>query len=150
MLVPGLNDAADQLTAIAGFVAHLRPAVAYIGWATRPPAEGWVRRPDEATLVHAYDIFRAAGLPVELLGTTAAGTFGHTGDAQADLLATTAVHPMNRDEVRDLLARDGATWDVVDDLLRESRLRAVEHNGRTFYLQPLPDAPEDQPGGEGE
>jgi len=42
MFVKGLNDSDASLREIAGFLARLRPARAYLSVPTRPPAEEWL------------------------------------------------------------------------------------------------------------
>lgn len=64
--------------------------------------------------------------------------FASTGDVTADLLAITAVHPMREDAVRAFLARRGAEWSLVQDLLAHGRLTKTSYEGRTFYMRKLP------------
>ena len=56
MLVEGVNDGEDQLREVAGFLARLKPARAYLSIPTRPPAEEWVCAPSEETVNWAYQI----------------------------------------------------------------------------------------------
>lgn len=135
MLVAGVNDAPDTLAATAAVIADLCPAIAYIGIPTRPPAELWVRPPDEGTLNRAYQIFAATLPRVELLIGYEGNAFAATGDAVADLLSITAVHPLRADAVAALLARCGVTWDTVHDLVARGDLVAAEFNHYTFYLR---------------
>jgi hypothetical protein len=66
-------------------------------------------------------------------GETAA--FGATGDAENDLLSTAAVHPMRAEAVRELLAKDGAAWQVVEQLVARELLKEIEYDGQTFYVR---------------
>ncbi len=45
MLVAGLNDGEEELTALARFLEELQPFRAYLAVPTRPPAERWVQVP---------------------------------------------------------------------------------------------------------
>jgi wyosine [tRNA(Phe)-imidazoG37] synthetase (radical SAM superfamily) len=135
MLVAGLNDSAQSLAATAAFLATIAPRTAYLAVPIRPPAVAGTHRPDEAVLVGAYQTFAAQLPAVELLTGHEVGGFAHTGDAREDLLAITAVHPMRASAVRQLLAEDGATWDVVEMLLASGELTAVEHAEEHFYLR---------------
>lgn len=135
MLVKGLNDAPETLAVTADVIAELHPTVAYLGVPTRPPAESWVFAPDETTLNCAYHIFAAVLPRVELLVGYEGNAFAATGDAAADLLSITAVHPLRDDAVVALLARCGATWDVVEDLVDSGALVATLYNQHTFYLK---------------
>jgi wyosine [tRNA(Phe)-imidazoG37] synthetase (radical SAM superfamily) len=135
MLVAGLNDAEDALARVAGFVADLAPAAAYLTVPIRPPAEASVAPPGPEVLNLAYQVM-AARLPrVELLSGYESEPFGATGDAQRDLLAIAAVHPMREESVAELLERDAADWSVVRRLLDDGRLSEVSYRGRRFYLR---------------
>lgn len=135
MLVGGVNDMPWTLAMTADVIAELHPTVAYIGVPTRPPAESCVRAPDEAALNRAYHIFAAVLPRVELLIGYEGNAFAATGDIAADLLSITAVHPLRDDAVVALLARCGAPWDVVEDLVARGVLVATQYNQRTFYLR---------------
>ena len=137
MLVAGVNDGEEELTALASFLARLQPAVAYLSIPTRPPAEEWVRAPDEAALNRAYQILSGKVGQVEYLVGYEGNAFAFTGDVEEDLLAITAVHPMREDAVRDYLVRAGAGWPVVQRLVAESQLVEAVHGGHTFYLRKL-------------
>jgi wyosine [tRNA(Phe)-imidazoG37] synthetase (radical SAM superfamily) len=137
MLVRGVNDDDDAMTAVADFLARLGARVAYLAVPTRPPAEPWVQPPDEDAVNRAFQQL-AARLPrVELLTGFEGTAFGTTGDPAADLLAITAVHPMREDAALALLARAGADRSVLDRLLAADRLRAVRYREQTFYVPRL-------------
>ncbi len=72
MLVGGLNDDEAGLEQLAGFLAHLWPATAYLSVPTRPPAEPWVRAPEARAIVRAHEILSAHVDRVECL-------LGHEG-----------------------------------------------------------------------
>lgn len=135
MLVKGLNDTPATLAVTADVIAELHPTVAYLGVPTRPPAESWVRAPDEAVLNQAYCIFAEVLQRVELLIGYEGNAFAATGDAVADLLSITAVHPLRDDAVAELLAHCQASFDVVDVLLTCGDLVVTEYNQHTFYLR---------------
>jgi wyosine [tRNA(Phe)-imidazoG37] synthetase (radical SAM superfamily) len=137
MLVAGLNDSSESLTATAAFLATIEPRTAYLAVPIRPPVVAGTHSPGEAGLVRAYQAYSTRLSSVEMLTGHEVGDFAHTGDAREDLLAITAVHPMREAAVRRLLLEDGATWDLIEALLATDALRAVEHAGERFYLRPL-------------
>lgn len=137
MLVAGVNDGPDELEALATFLGELRPAVAYLAVPTRPPAERWVRAPDEAALHRAYQAVRRRVENVELLIGYEGDAFAASGDSPRDLLSMTAVHPMRADAVEGVLRRNGDDWSVVERLVREDRLVPLEYEGQRFYLRRL-------------
>ena len=137
MLIAGINDTRDSLVATADFLARISPRTAYLAVPTRPTTVADVHGTDETGLTHAHQIFSARLPSVELLTGHETGSFAHTGDAHDDLLAVTAVHPMPESAVRRLLAKDHADWEVIEALLAEGTLKAVEYEGRRFFLRPV-------------
>jgi hypothetical protein len=88
-------------------------------------------------LVRAHSVFAERLERVELLTGNEAGPFAHTGDARADLLAITAVHPMRESAVRALLSDNDCSWALVDELVAGGELDRVEYDGDRFYLRPV-------------
>ncbi|MFO7848725.1 MAG: radical SAM protein, partial [Spirochaetia bacterium] len=103
MLVKGVNDSRRQIDGIADFIETLEPVKAYISIPTRPPAESWVVPADEESIAYAYGTFASAIPFVENLIGYEGNEFNASGDARQDLLGITAVHPMRRDAVDELL-----------------------------------------------
>jgi wyosine [tRNA(Phe)-imidazoG37] synthetase (radical SAM superfamily) len=135
MLLDGINDDSAIVRATAAFVARLRPHTAYLLVPTRPTTVSWARCPSEEAVTAAYQIF-AEQLPrVELLTGGETAGFGATGDAENDLLSTAAVHPMRAEAVRELLAKDGAAWEVVEQLIAKKLLKEIAYGGETFYVR---------------
>jgi wyosine [tRNA(Phe)-imidazoG37] synthetase (radical SAM superfamily) len=137
MMVEGLNDRAEEIEKLAGFLLKLKPRRSYLSIPTRPPAENWARPPSEENLNRAYQILSRRGLAVELLAGYEGSAFASTGDAAADLLAITSVHPMREEAVRKFLERAGNSWDLVQSLIDAGELIKVEYQGHTFYLRKL-------------
>jgi wyosine [tRNA(Phe)-imidazoG37] synthetase (radical SAM superfamily) len=137
MLLEGVNVDPATVRATAAFVATLRPHTAYLLVPTRPTAEAWARCPSEEAVTRAYQIFAARLALVELLTGGETAAFGATGDAENDLLSTAAVHPMRAEAVRELLAKDGAAWQVVEQLVARDLLKEIEYDGQTFYVRRL-------------
>jgi len=135
MLVKGLNDSPDDLESLAAFLGMLKPSRSYLSIPTRPPAVAETPPPTEEALVRAYGIVSASVERVELLTGFEGATFAATGDARADLLAITAVHPMRADQVEALLNRCSATWDTVVWLIRQQKLSEVRFGDHLFYVR---------------
>lgn len=135
MLVRGVNVSPESVEATARFIATLRPSTAYIAIPTRPTAEHEAQPPDEAVITQAWAIFASHLARVELLTGFEGTSFGSTGDAEADVLATTAVHPMRTEQIEELLRRDGSDWEVIESLLQRGTLREVEYRGHRFYVR---------------
>lgn len=137
MLVRGLNDHQEHIENVLEYLKVLAPDVAYLSIATRPPAEKWVQPPTEECLITAYQIFKSDLKKVEYLIGYEGNAFAFTGDVEKDLLNITAVHPMRKQAVVDLLDRAGADWKVVDKLLDQNLIVEKEFQGHIFYARRL-------------
>jgi wyosine [tRNA(Phe)-imidazoG37] synthetase (radical SAM superfamily) len=139
LLVAGLNDDESQLEDLGRYMEALGPDLAYLSVPIRPPAEAWVLPPADEVVFRAWQSLaeRLPNTRVELLIADEGNAFVTTGDARADLLAITAVHPMREDAVADLLERSGHGWSLVEELLAEGQLARREHRGRTFFMRRL-------------
>ena len=137
LLVAGLNDDETHLDDLGRYLEALAPDLTYLSVPTRPPAEEWVRPPADDVVLRAWQSLsaRLRDARVELLIGDEGNAFASTGDARADLLAITAVHPMQEDAVADLLARTGQGWPLVEQLVSEGLLARREHQGRTFFMR---------------
>jgi len=135
MLVEGANDAEEDLRAVAAFLRRLQPETAYLSIPTRPPAERWVRPPQEGVVARAFHLLAGSGARVELLTGSEGEEFTGASSAVEDLLAITSVHPMRRQAVSALLANRGADWSEVEALLEQGRLVETEYQGDIFYLR---------------
>lgn len=137
MLLAGVNDTAESVGDVAGFLGRVAPAVAHLAVPTRPPAESYVRPPDETALVRAYELFRARVPRVEYLIGDEGSRFASAGPIESELLAITAVHPLREEALRIVLANARAQWSVVERLLTAGALRRVEYLGQRFYVRTL-------------
>ena len=137
MLVEGVNDSDALVGEVADFLAHLRPAHAYLSIPTRPPAEERVRAPGEEAINRAYQILSSRVDHVEHLIGYEGNAFAFTGNVEEDLLSITAVHPMREEAVSEFLARAGVDWSIVHGLIAQRRLIETEYQGRKFYMRRL-------------
>ncbi len=137
MLVQGLNDNVGELNGIAEFIAEVKPAVSYISIPMRPPAESWVEPASEDRINAAYQILSGKGVETEYIIGYEGTAFASTGNVEEDLLSITSVHPMREDAVREFLAKANAEWELVENLIKEDRIVAVDYEGRRFYVRRL-------------
>jgi wyosine [tRNA(Phe)-imidazoG37] synthetase (radical SAM superfamily) len=137
MLIQGLNDNDNHLREVSRFLNELVPDMAYLAIPTRPPAEEWACSPEEGVINRAYQILseRLEGVKLEYLIGYEGDAFVSTGNAEADLLSITAVHPMREQAVDRLLRRAGADWSLVRDLIAQGQLVEAEYRGKTFYMR---------------
>jgi len=137
MLTEGVNDSREDLENTGDFLNDLNPSTAYLAIPTRPPAEKWVRAPNEEAVNRAYQILNDRLEKLEYLIGYEGDAFALTGDVERDLLSITAVHPMRESAVRAFLARAGSRWRVVDELMARDLLVEVEYARNKFYLRSL-------------
>ncbi|MCA6212909.1 radical SAM protein [Thermococcus bergensis] len=138
MLIDGINYG-DELKKIAEFLRELKPDMAYIAVPTRPPWEKWVKPAREDVINMAFHVFADAigEERVEYLIGYEGNAFAFTGNVEEDILSITAVHPMREDALRELLKKANAGWDIVEKLIAEGKLIALEYGGKRFYMRKL-------------
>lgn len=139
MLVGGVNDDAAHLAATAKFIADLKPKKAYILVPTRPPARLDIVLPTPEALAAAWQTFSAALPPdtAEMLTGHEGNAFSSTGDARADILAITAVHPLRTENIESILAAAGESWDTVERLKSEGLVSEVTFGADRFIVRTL-------------
>ncbi len=135
MLVSSINDGPNELEATASFISGIEPHTAYISIPTRPPAEVWVKPPDEEVVNEAYQIFRGLLERVECITGYEGNLFTYTDDVQEDILGITSVHPMRKEGLMEMLSKSGKDWGVVEGMISRGILKEVEYNGTKFYLK---------------
>ncbi|MGM0674983.1 MAG: radical SAM protein [Spirochaetota bacterium] len=135
MLVDGVNDSRPHIDGVAELLGELRPAISYVSIPTRPPAWSWVRPAGETSIGYAYAAFGAHVARVENLIGYEGNEFAASGDARADLLSITAVHPMRHDAVDELLRKDGASQGVLTELLGAGELVEVRFGAHSYYVR---------------
>lgn len=135
MLCAGLNDMPENLTATADYIATLSPSVAYLGVPTRPPLEKWALPPDEAILTQAFAIFAARIPKVELMVGYPPPAYQPGNDAERDIPAILAVHPIREAEMQDYLTKGGYSGDVLERLLHKGIIKKTAYAGEEFWLR---------------
>jgi wyosine [tRNA(Phe)-imidazoG37] synthetase (radical SAM superfamily) len=135
MLVAGVNDAPELISAVSEFLATFQPHTAYLATPIRPPAQSTVRVSAEDVIVRAYEIFNAHLKNVQYLIGYEGDAFLPAGDPARDLLAITAVHPMREEAVREFLYKAGRDWTLVEDLLNHGEIKQVNFAGSRFYVR---------------
>jgi len=139
MLIDNVNYE-GELESVAIFLRGLAKLdKSYIAIPTRPPAEKWVKPAKEETLNAAFQIFskKLGGDKVEFLIGYEGNAFAFSGNVKADLLSITAVHPMREEAVAELLKKANASWQIIDELLRNGELVRLEYEGNTYYMRKI-------------
>jgi len=137
MLIDGYNDTEAELRKMADFLGEVNPDVAYIAIPTRPPADPRVKPAGEKALQTAWALFSEKVKRAELLIGYEGNAFAASGDAESDILSITAVHPMREDAVKELLEKDNAGMQLVEQLIKDNKLLRLNFGGHNFYLRKL-------------
>jgi len=137
MLIRGANDDSGEIGRVADFLAELKPDKAYLAIPTRPPAKRTIAAASEATINTAYQIFSTRLNSVEYLIGYEGNAFAVTGNVKDDLLSITSVHPMREEAVTEFLKKADSGWEVVERLIKDGSLVALEHQGHKFYMRRL-------------
>ncbi len=137
MLVKGYNDDKQSIMMTATCLEKVSPNTAFIGIPTRPTAFQGVLPADEEAINYAYQEFQQHVQHVELILGYEGNAFATTGNAEEDILSITAVHPMRREAVEELLSKAGKDWSLVEQMEKEEKIRTMEYNGHTFVMRKL-------------
>ena len=135
LLLEGINTSNDSIERLTPFLQKLAPGKVYLAIPTRPTAESSISAPGAETLNRIYQTVNRIMPDVELLTGYEGDVFASTGNFTEDLLAITAVHPMRKDAVLQLLAKTGQKWSTVQRLLDSGKLREIEYQGNYFYIR---------------
>lgn len=138
MLIKGVNDGLECISQIADFLVGVRPNAAYILVPSRPPSEGWVKRPDMDNLKEIYAAMsEKLGPVVEMVGGDEEDSFFFTGDIVKDVLSITSVHPIREDVIARLLTDRNCDWDIIEGLLKQGVLESYNYENKRFYVKKM-------------
>lgn len=137
MLVEGINDSPSAVEKIALRIKEIKPVKAYLLVPVRPPAEGFVKRPDSRRIADAAQLIRGiSGVTVECItGDEQEEGFFFNEEIINDLLSIASVHPVREDIIEGLLKKRKADKSVVTDLIKQNRLKEIMYEGKKFYLK---------------
>jgi len=135
MLIKGVNDTEEELTQLARYLKHIKSDIAYIAIPTRPPAFSTTYPASEAAVTLAYDIFSYFCISAELLIGYEGNAFASSGNFIDDILSITAVHPMRKDAVMQLMAKSDASAESLDQLIRSGLLEKISYNRQEYFLR---------------
>lgn len=135
MLINGLNDSLEDAREIASFIAKLNPPMAYLSIPTRPPAEHNILPVAPTRMNQIYHIFSNTIENVELLTGYEGNQFSAGGDLKSEILSITSVHPMRREALDKMIARENSTSAMLEQMLDSGELIETEFTGHKYYLR---------------
>jgi wyosine [tRNA(Phe)-imidazoG37] synthetase (radical SAM superfamily) len=135
MLLKDINDSDEELEGLAKFLQGIRTDTAYIAIPTRPPAFMGTFPASETAVTLAYDIFRSHNLNAELLTGYEGNAFASSGNFTDDILSITAVHPMRKDAVLELMAKSNAMEEDLNQLIDNGLIKIINFNNQDYFLR---------------
>jgi wyosine [tRNA(Phe)-imidazoG37] synthetase (radical SAM superfamily) len=135
MLVKNRNVSETQAYNIAEFLQRLSPQKAYFLIPTRPPAISSISPPTEVELNRFYQIVSQKVAKLEYITGSGGHVYASTGNVVEDLLSITAVHPMPKEAVQELLYKNQKDWRIVENLLSEGKILETQYEGQIFYMR---------------
>lgn len=133
MLLDGVNDSRDGLLQIAEILERIEPDEVHLSTPTRPPAEPWVKPPDEESLSRASSIL---GGVARLLHEPALNLDSGAGEEISDaVLSIVSRHPMQEIELVNTLARwaPERVFEALGALSESGKIRIIERRGKRFW-----------------
>jgi wyosine [tRNA(Phe)-imidazoG37] synthetase (radical SAM superfamily) len=135
MLIDGYNDDTICLEETASFIASLKPNTSYLAIPTRPTAARGIKPVSETKLAEAWHIYDRNTIKTELLNGFEGTDAGYTGNAYEDILNISAVHPLRKDTISELLRKENADNRVLSSLINQGLIKSVKHEGKTYYMR---------------
>jgi wyosine [tRNA(Phe)-imidazoG37] synthetase (radical SAM superfamily) len=135
MIVKGINDSTENISALAEIIKGINPEIAYLAVPIRPPVEKFVKLPDAEKLNLAWQTFNKMQIKTEFLTGFEGTDTGYTGNIYEDILNITAVHPLREDTLLKLLQNDGAVYSVVDSLIHQHLIKTIIYEGKKYFMR---------------
>jgi len=133
MLIEGWNDCESVLREIADILKRVQPDEVHLLLPTRPPAEPWVRPPDDDGLLRARAILGQVAKVVH----PASGTFDLSGANSLSEAITGIItrHPMHENDLINALKHwsSADVESVLDDLLFSGQAQIITRYGVRFW-----------------
>jgi len=133
ILIQGVNDDKSSLKELAGWLEKINPDEVHILQPTRPPAETWVKPPDQEGLLRAHAILGNVAkivLPAE-------GSFDLSGDENLveSIMGIITRHPMKESELEEALSKwpSSDVRDSLNQLVESGRAQIVVRQGLRFW-----------------
>lgn len=133
MLVQDLNDTEQALLEIAKMIRKIEPEKVHIGLPTRPPAEAWVRPPDNEGTMRALTIF---GKVAEVIHPQL-GKFDLSDDELivAALERIITRHPMSENQLQRAIEHlpEVTREQILETMKSSQNVQLIERFGRLFW-----------------
>ena len=138
MLVKGINDSRTNIEEVVNLLTQIKPYKAYLSIPIRPPAEKWVRPPNEKIINRSYQIFKDKIDHVECLLGFEGDNFAFLDNIEKDLLNIIAVHPMREDALLKFLKKAKKDRTFIQNMISQDLIIETEYEGEKFYKRKFP------------
>jgi wyosine [tRNA(Phe)-imidazoG37] synthetase (radical SAM superfamily) len=133
MLVQGFNDTEEALKSIADKIIDIQPTKVHLSAPTRPPAEKWVKPPDEEAIMRAIAILGDAAV----VTTPVSGVFDLDGGENIieGIIGIITRHPMSEEQLLNAIedSQDEVQTEIIHELKESNRVQIIERFGKKFW-----------------
>ena len=136
MLVKGINDNIESLNKIAELIRNVHPNVVYVNVPIRPPAEPWVKIPDEKIVIKAREILDARRMDYLPTGDFTSIELNPT-KAILDIIGR---HPMREEDIITFLKGrksisniEGIKDEIIKNLRKNLKVQEIAYGTTRFF-----------------
>jgi len=136
MLVKGINDNIESLNKIAELIRNVHPNVVYVNVPIRPPAEPWVKIPDEKIVIKAREILDARRMDYLPTGDFTSIELNPT-KAILDIIGR---HPMREEDIITFLKGrksisniEGVKDEIIKNLRKNQKVQEIAYGTTRFF-----------------
>ena len=110
---------------------------AYISIPIRPPAENWVKKPDENVINLSYNILTKylGEEKVHLLTSFEGEDFSISEDPIKNLLAIMAVHPLMEEALLKYIKESNINYETIEELIKKGEIKETYFYGKKFFMK---------------
>ena len=110
---------------------------AYISIPIRPPAENWVKKPDENVINLSYNILTKylGEEKVHLLTSFEGEDFSISEDPIKNLLAIMAVHPLMEEALLKYIKESNINYETIEELIKKGEIKETYFYGKKFFMR---------------
>ncbi|MBA3072699.1 MAG: radical SAM protein [Anaerolineae bacterium] len=134
MIISGINDDKQSMLQLTNYLQELQPFKSYLSIPVRPPAESWVKAPDNESIRIILDVIQQELPFAEVLFDQENADFESTGNMVDDILAILAVHPIYENALRSMLKKAGADWSIIEGLLKAGTISTIQYRDKLFFI----------------
>ncbi len=136
MLVKGINDNVESLNKIADLIKDIHPNIVFVNVPVRPPAEQWVKIPDEKIIIKSREILDARRM--DYLPT---GDFTSIeSDPTKAVLDIIGRHPMREEDIitflkgrKSLTNIEEVKDEIIKNLRKNPKVQEIAYGTTRFF-----------------